>query len=161
MIRVRSNSIAREKALQYLYQCERQKLFYFNEGHFDRFVTHFKVSKEAVKYLRVIVEKTLDEWSFIDQTIAAAMKNWSLMRLSSTDRAILRLAVAEILLERAPAKVIINEAIELSKQYGLKDSPRFVNGVLDKIYREKSTLAKPLFCSGVSIAAESLSNGTD
>jgi N utilization substance protein B len=62
--------------------------------------------------------------------------NWRLERLSTLDRAVLRLAGTEMLfLDGVPPKVSIQEAIRLAEQYGGPDSPRFVNGVLDALYK--------------------------
>jgi len=72
----------------------------------------------------------------IDRTIQDAMDNWRLDRLSRVDRSVLRLAVAELLFaEDVPQKVAIQEGVRLAGQYGGEESHRFVNGVLDAIYR--------------------------
>lgn len=70
----------------------------------------------------------------IDQQIAAVAKNWSLDRMNTVDISILRMACYEILyLEDIPAPVTMNEAIEIAKRYGTKESPAFINGLLDKV----------------------------
>ncbi len=72
----------------------------------------------------------------IDRAIQECTENWRLERLSRIDRSVLRLAVAEILYtQRVPPKVAIQEGIRLAGQYGGEDSHRFVNGVLDAVYR--------------------------
>jgi N utilization substance protein B len=76
----------------------------------------------------------------IDPMIAEAAQNWRLERMNVLDRLILRLAVYEFLHEpETPAKVIINEALELARTFSADDSVRFINGVLDAIRR---TLAR-------------------
>jgi N utilization substance protein B len=76
----------------------------------------------------------------IDPMIAEAAQNWRLERMNVLDRLILRLAVWEFLHETdTPAKVIINEALELARTFSTDDSVRFINGVLDGIRR---TLAR-------------------
>ena len=73
-----------------------------------------------------------------DQEIARAAEKWKLSRLSMVDRSILRLGVYQLLhCPDIPDKVSINEAIELAKKYSGAQSPRFVNGVLDAIFRTK------------------------
>lgn len=69
-----------------------------------------------------------------DQWIGRTVRHWELSRIAAVDRAILRLAVHE-LLDRAqvPPKVAIDEAVELAKTFSTKESPQFVNGVLDGI----------------------------
>ncbi len=70
----------------------------------------------------------------IDELIEKASKNWRLNRMPVVDRNILRLATAELLFfEDVPASVTINEAVELAKRFGDKDSRAFVNGILDRI----------------------------
>lgn len=71
----------------------------------------------------------------IDAKIQAAAQNWSLSRMAATDRNILRLAVAELDYFPTPAAVVINEAVELAKNFGEADSGAFVNGVLGKIVK--------------------------
>jgi len=81
----------------------------------------------------------------IDTLIKKHVKNWEIKRMAVVDRNILRMGCFELLFsEDIPPKVAINEAIELAKRFGDIDSPRFVNGILDKIYKierneEKST----------------------
>lgn len=72
----------------------------------------------------------------IDATIERFSTNWSLERMARVDLALLRMATYE-LLHRAdiPASVVINEAIEIGKRYGTKETPAFINGILDKISR--------------------------
>jgi N utilization substance protein B len=77
----------------------------------------------------------------IDTMIRSVLEHWQLERVSRIDRSILRLACAEILFcEDIPPKVSINEYIEVAKRFGDKDSPSFVNGVLDAVARKGHTL---------------------
>jgi N utilization substance protein B len=73
----------------------------------------------------------------IDALLTTAAENWRLVRMAAVDRNVLRLGTAELLAAAAdaPAAVVINEAIELARRYGAKDSPAFVNGVLDKVHQ--------------------------
>jgi N utilization substance protein B len=72
----------------------------------------------------------------VDRHLQEAAEHWPLARLSATDRSVLRAAVAE-LMGRAgtPARVILDEAIEIAKRYGSEESGHFVNGVLDRVAR--------------------------
>lgn len=73
----------------------------------------------------------------IDARIAAAADNYSFKRLAAVDRNLLRLAVYEMLhRDDIPIPVSINEAIEIAKDFGTEESPRFINGVLDRIRKE-------------------------
>jgi N utilization substance protein B len=73
--------------------------------------------------------------SQIDAMLTKAAENWRLTRMATVDRNVLRLGTAELLAAApdAPAAVVINEAIELARRFGARDSPAFVNGVLDKV----------------------------
>ncbi len=72
----------------------------------------------------------------IDRVLAEAVANWRPERLDAIDRTILRIGIAELLYgEDVPPKVAIHEAIRLASRYGSADSPGFVNGVLDAVYR--------------------------
>ncbi len=73
----------------------------------------------------------------IDRRIQEAAEHWPLTRLSATDRAVLRMATAELIARAgSPVPVVIDEAIELAKRFGSDESGRFVNGVLDRVARE-------------------------
>jgi N utilization substance protein B len=70
----------------------------------------------------------------IDQKIRDVARNWSLERMAPVDLGILRIGAYELLYrEDVPVPVTINEAVEIAKRYGTKESPSFVNGLLDKI----------------------------
>lgn len=87
-------------------------------------------------YLLALIEEKLPE---IDAVLEGAIPNWRLERLATIDRNILRIGVAELLYsDDVPGKVAITEAIRLAEKYGSQESPRFVNGVLDAIYRERT-----------------------
>ncbi|MDO8583027.1 MAG: transcription antitermination factor NusB [bacterium] len=76
----------------------------------------------------------LSHKEFIDKKIESAAPEFSIDKINKTDLAILRLAIYELLIEKTqPTKVIIDEAIELAKEYGGDSSPSFVNGALGNI----------------------------
>lgn len=76
----------------------------------------------------------------IDKFIEKAAPEFPVEKINKTDLAILRLAVYEMMIEKKePAKVIIDEAIELAKEYGGETSPQFINGALGKLQHEKIT----------------------
>ncbi len=75
----------------------------------------------------------------IDHAIEKAAQEWPLDKVGKVDLAILRLAVYELLIvKKEPPKVIIDEAVELAKEFGADSSPSFINGVLGTIYKEKN-----------------------
>jgi N utilization substance protein B len=82
----------------------------------------------------------------IDARVAAASENWKLHRMAASDRNVLRLGAYEIAFapDPTPGPVALDEAIELARRYGSKDSPGFVNGVLDKVFRVFVEQKKPV-----------------
>lgn len=88
----------------------------------------------ARKFTEMLVQGVVEFRPVIDRTIEEVAKNWSLERMSPVDLSILRIASYELLYRPdIPGRVTINEAIEIAKRYGAKDSPSFINGLLDKI----------------------------
>ena len=86
---------------------------------------------EAVTFAKGLVGGVLDNLVFIDGVISSLAPTWPVSQLSIVDRSLLRLAVCELMVDRTtPPKVVINEMVELAKQFGSDGSPRFINGVL-------------------------------
>lgn len=76
---------------------------------------------------------TMTNRDALDATIEATAENWRLTRMAVTDRNVLRLGSWEILHTDTPVPVVIDEAIDLAKKFGSKQSPQFVNGLLDRL----------------------------
>lgn len=96
--------------------------------------------KEFADTLVVGVSKNIE---LIDRVISKYAANWEMKRMAVIDRNILRFATYELLFEEeVPPKVSINEAIDIAKKYGDKDSGKFVNGILDKINKTESRKGK-------------------
>jgi N utilization substance protein B len=110
-------------------------------------LARLRESKAEIHELRrrtdILTDTILASKDRIDAAIAAVVDNYVPERIDPVDRAILRLAVHEILDAATPPKVAINEAIELAKRFGTSDSGRFVNGVLDRIARTDAGKSKP------------------
>ncbi len=105
-------------------------------------------SREIAKiqaYVRTItdgVQENLDEIDRIIQQYSS--KKWTLMRMSSIDRNMIRIAVYELLFAKdTPPAVIINEAIEIGKVFGTEESGKFINGILDTIRKSAVADTKP------------------
>ncbi len=95
-----------------------------------------EVPTEVRVFAEDLVTGTLGNLERIDQVIGEFSTNWSLERMSRVDLALLRMASYELLYRPdVPANVVINEAIEIGKTYGTKETSAFVNGILDKISR--------------------------
>ncbi len=92
------------------------------------------VSTATRLFAEAIVKGVVEFRAVIDKNISEHAKNWSLQRMSPVDLSILRIGVYELLYRPdVPAAVAIDEALEVAKRYGTKESPAFVNGILDKI----------------------------
>lgn len=89
-----------------------------------------------LQYVRDIVRGVDDNQIAIDEHISAHLKDWTLNRLFAVDRAILRIAVWELLFSEAPKDAVRAEAIALAEEYGSDDASRFIAGVLGAIVRE-------------------------
>ena len=95
-----------------------------------------RVSPRRLPFVRAVLREAEAHMDEIDRRITGSLSNWTLDRVAAIDRALLRLATAELLyMEDIPPKVSIQEAVRLAEQYGGPDSPRFVNGVLDALWR--------------------------
>ena len=132
----RERSRSRAWALQVLYRWESAGAGETILQAFSRVLRTRTVAPWRVAYLELLLQTLQDHLPEVDKVLQAALENWRLDRLSVMDRSILRLAAAEILfLDEIPPKVSIQEGIHLAEAYGGRDSPRFVNGVLDALYK--------------------------
>ena len=105
----------------------------------DRNIEEFAPNKTDRPFMEKLMTGVLSKQAELDLVISKAAPEWPIDRISPVDRNILRLGLYELLFsERSevPAKVAINEAIELSKQFGGDNSSRFINGVLGAVYKE-------------------------
>jgi len=92
---------------------------------------------QVVSFAEALVRGTVEHQAEIDAVIQKASRNWRLERMARVDRNVLRLATYELSFQpEVPAKVVINEAIEVAKRFGAAESAAFVNGLLDRISQE-------------------------
>ncbi|MFW6005995.1 MAG: transcription antitermination factor NusB [Candidatus Bipolaricaulota bacterium] len=95
---------------------------------------------EQEKFIKEVYEGTLNHREEIDELISSFTVGWKVERLAVLDRNILRMAIYEMLYsEETPAAVVMNEAIELAKEYGTDQAPKFINGILDRIWKENES----------------------
>lgn len=125
-----------------------QTLFEWDQSELDRKQTsevlarnveEFARNKSDSPFMEKVLDGVLQKQKELDLVIEKAAPEWPLDRISPIDRNILRLGLYELLFsdrKEVPAKVAINEAIELAKQFGGENSGRFVNGVLGAVYKE-------------------------
>ena len=132
-------SKARECAFQMLYQWE------ITSEPIDGVIEGFWRVRSGTPAAREMADRLARgaqaEAAALDAMIEESAKNWRLERLAAVDKNLLRLGAYELLREKTPPAVVIDEAVELAKRFGEKDSPAFVNGVLDAIMKKPK--AKP------------------
>ena len=140
---MRKRTQARECALQILYQLDITK-----NDYRDSLKLYWQNQEELPaddirEFAESLVKGVMDNIATLDETISKYATNWQINRMAIVDRNILRIATYELLfLKDIPPKVSINEAIDIAKKYGEKDSGKFVNGILDKINKEEVRNAK-------------------
>ena len=117
----------------------------FFENRFkDRIDNFYDINKEGsvsgndFKYIETAVSLCFENAESIDSILSDNLKNWTLERIPNVAKAILRLAVCEMMyIDDVPYQVAINEAIELAKTYGDDDAPSFINGVLASVVKSE------------------------
>jgi N utilization substance protein B len=97
---------------------------------------------QLVAFAQNLVQGVRQHRKEIDAQVQAACHNWDLRRMAATDRNVLRLGAYEMLFGGTPPRVAIDEAIELARRYGGEFSPRFVNGVLDRLLKNSEALVE-------------------
>jgi N utilization substance protein B len=123
--------IARELAMQALYFMDIRAMF--TPAGLALFVEGFQPSTGDPFFLR-LVNGVMQSLKDIDETIKTYSSNWKLGRMTCVDRNVLRVAVYELMYcDDIPHKVSINEAIDIGKKFGTRDSGAFINGILDSI----------------------------
>jgi N utilization substance protein B len=130
-------SRAREVVLQILYEDDLNPSRELAAA--DQFLCRrLKQDESLIEFARALLSGVRRNRAELDGLLAARAENWSLSRMAVTDRNILRLAAFEMIYTETPDRVAINEAVELAKRYGTGQSSQFVNGVLDRLLRDRS-----------------------
>jgi len=102
----------------------------------DSFVEDSQEPPDVLRAARELLSAAWADRAACDELLAKHARNWELSRLALVDRNILRLGACELRSARAPAAVVISEALKLAQEFSTADSPRFVNGVLDAVAKE-------------------------
>ena len=126
---------ARELALKFLYQTE------FNsnspDSELNSFCDRANVSEEVQNFTQALIKNILFHKKEVDELLEKISANWVPDRMAVIDKNILRLGICELLFDpTTPPKVVINEAVEIAKKFGTEESPDFINGILDKVFKD-------------------------
>lgn len=127
------------------HECREAVFSLIFEAEFNREKTADEIIADAVeirglkneKYITETFRGVMANIPEIDEVISTYAENWKISRMSKVSRSILRLAVYEMMFTEVPPKAVINEAIEIAKDYDDKAASGFINGILNKIAREK------------------------
>lgn len=138
---MKARRVSRERVLQALYQFrisgDWQGMDLLREAFRPQ---EAEGEEEAIpedrSFTSLLAEAVVERREEIDTLIEGVSRNWRLDRMAAVDLSVIRLATAELLLETAPPRVVLNEAVELARCFGTESSPAFVNGVLDGVLRE-------------------------
>lgn len=135
-----SRHLSRSLVLQTLFEWDFNK-FQGEDVHtiLERNLQNFGQGLEDTNYLKNLLEGILMHWEEINKLIESGAPEWPLEQINIIDRNVLRIGIFELIFgktEGVPAKVAINEAVELAKTFGGDSSRRFVNGVLGTIFRQ-------------------------
>jgi N utilization substance protein B len=120
-------------SLLYAYDLGNQTIADFS----DEILEEKKIRNKQRDFALDLFKGVTEHLSEIDEAIIKHLKDWDFDRLGSIERATLRLGAYEIMFGGLDSAVIINEAIEVAKAFGSEQSPKFINGVLDAISKDK------------------------
>jgi len=120
-------------SLLYAYDLGNQTIADFS----DEILEEKKIRNKQRDFALDLFKGVTEHLTQIDEAIVKHLKDWDFDRLGSIERATLRLGGYEIMFGELDSAVIINEAIEVAKAFGSEQSPKFINGVLDAISKDK------------------------
>lgn len=101
-------------------------------------ISRLKGNRPLIEFANGLLRGTRQNRREIDKQLSERATNWSLRRMAAIDRNVMRLAAYEILFGGTPGRVAINEAVELAKRFGDRNSGQFVNGVLDRLLHDQA-----------------------
>ena len=123
---------ARELAMQALFYMDSRNNS--SQESVEQFCRNFSPSPKMIPFFLKLVEGVLNTQPEIDALIEQYSKNWKINRMSLVDRNVMRIAIYELIYcADIPAKVSINEAVDIGKKFGTEESGAFINGIIDSI----------------------------
>ena len=130
-----SRRLARQVAFQTLFQIDLANSDV--ETALEQRLDDAALDVDNQEYVKEVVRGVMQNLPALDAQISAVSKGWQVHRLGFVDRNILRLAIYEIVfMDEIPVRVAVNEAVELAKEFGDEESPKFINGLLGTVVRD-------------------------
>jgi len=130
-----SRRLARQVAFQTLFQIDLANSDV--ETALEQRLDDAALDVDNQEYVKEVVRGVMQKLPALDAQISAVSKGWQVHRLGFVDRNILRLAIYEIVfMDEIPVGVAVNEAVELAKEFGDEESPKFINGLLGTVVRD-------------------------
>jgi transcription antitermination factor NusB len=135
---MKKRSKAREIAIKLLYEVEISGAP--RPSEVESILRRTSRDESVVRFAEALYRGVRTNWDYLSSKISSAVDHWAIDRIGAIERNILRLALYELcFLDDIPPKVSINEAVELAKKFGGKESAAFVNGILDRLWKETQT----------------------
>lgn len=136
---------AREIAFQVIFQCEASGAPRLETA--QAALKEVSAGSEVEDYVLRIVETFNRNVVVVESALRGASRRWKLERMAATDRCVLKVAAVELMyLADVPARVVLDEAVEIARKFGSEESGRFVNGILDNVargFRERELSDEP------------------
>ena len=134
-MKVHSRRTAREGVLEALFSHQ------FSDTErkvtIDRVLDNAPDRKDNLDFITLLFNSVLDNVKWADELIKTHLQNWEFDRVAKVDRVLLRMGICEIyFIKEVPSKVSITEMVEIAKVYSTDESPSFINGILDAVYKD-------------------------
>ncbi len=130
---------SRQRALQVLYQWDmtKQPVEHAISSFYDTLYSdESEEQPDRDEFMEELAKGTSEMATDIDRRITSKSANWRLERMPTVDRNILRMAIYEMSRQETPAAVVIDEALELARQFSGEESVSFINGILDAVHKQ-------------------------
>lgn len=129
-----SRRVARRGLMKLLYQMDINSDY--SDESIDFYFENNSFEDDEIEFIRENISKMIEKSDEIDNIIKSNLEGWSLDRISNIDRQILRIAVYELYYTSTASNIVINEAVEIAREYSSNEAPKFINGILGTVYRK-------------------------
>ena len=125
-----SRKNAREKAYQVLFGIDFENNIDQWKQNLEEMQKEWDLSTDDINFVNVICEGVSNSYKELESLLQENLKGYKISQLYTSDRVVLLIALFELKHTQTPKEIVVNEAVEISKKYGIEKSPKFVNGVL-------------------------------